>query len=264
MFKKKRKPIVEYIFVDVQRLESYITQIKGAVNYDFIPTWSAGLSMTGLIASGGLQKVGRKQTYHEMITHLLSHLRKTGQLDTKRESEPGKCIKQVLFCLETCVARKALFPSDLTADIPGIQELALWISLEPEKAPGREKLEYPAGPLYLIESYFKDDSRWYHAYTGYSAFSYMLETFNTLGNKFRELKEVKKLKMLKSWKQDEEIEELARRFAIDPFEYLVGLKAQVSAPRRIECLYRRRATMIDLASRRVVTFGYPIFIANAT
>lgn len=252
MFKKRRKPLVEYTFVDIKRLESYITQIEGMEKHDKIPTWSAGLSITGPTAGVSLQKTARKWTYHEMITHLLNHLKKTKQLDTERESAVFR--REVLFCLETCVARKALFPSDVTADLPGIKELALWISLEPKKTPGREKTEYPAGPLYLIESYFKDDSPYLHAFSGYSAFIYMLETLGI---------ESRKLMMVKPRGQ-EDVEELARRFALDPFEYLVGLKAQVSAPRQIECLYRRRATMIDLNIGQLVTFGYPIFIADAT
>jgi hypothetical protein len=250
VFKKRRKPLVEYTFVDVQRLESYITQIEGMVKYDRVPTWSAGLSITGPTADASLQKAARKWTYHEMINHLLNHLKKTKQLDTERESVIFR--REVLFCLETCVARKALFHSDVIADIPGIKELALWISLEPEKTPLREEPGYPAGTLYLIESYFEDDSSYMHVHSGYSAFKYMLETLGS-----------QKLNLVKP-RREEDVAELARLFALDPFEYLVGLKAQVSAPRRIECLYRRRATMVDLNIRRLVTFGYPIFIADAT
>ena len=250
MFKKRRKPLVEYIFVDVQRLESYITQIEGMVKYDKVPIWSAGLSIIGPTAEASLQKAARKWTYHEMVTHLLNHLKMTEQLDTERESVVFRT--EVLFCLETCVARKALFPSDVIADIPGIKELALWISCEPEKTPVREKPGHFAGTLYLIESYFEDDSPYVHAFTGYSAFEYMLRTLGS-----------KKLMMDKPPRR-KDVAELARRFALDPFEYLAGLKAQISTPRRIECLYRRRATMVDLNISRVVTFGYPIFIIDAT
>ena len=252
MFKKRRKPLLEYIFVDVQRLESYIAQIEGMVKYNRIPTWSAGLSIIGPTANASLQKSARKWTYHEMITHLLNHLKKTKQLDTERESIAFR--GEVLFCLETCVARKVLFPSDIIADIPGIKELALWISREPEKTLVREKQGYPAGTLYLIESYFENDSPYMHAFSGYSAFKYML---GTLGIESRKL-------MMVEPQGREDVEELARRFALDPFEYLVGLKAHVSAPRRIQCLYRRRATMVDLNIDRLVTFGYPIFIVDVT
>jgi hypothetical protein len=250
VFKKRRRPLVEYIFVDVQRLESYISQIEGMVKYDRVPTWSAGLSITGPTVDASLQKAARKWTYHEMIIHLLDYLKKTKQLDTERESVAFRT--EVLFCLETCVARKALLPSDVIAEIPGIKELALWISCEPEKTLTREKQGHFAGTLYLIESYFEDDSPYVHAFTGYSAFEYMLRTLGP-----------KTLMMDKSPRR-KDVAELARRFALNPFEYLVGLKAQVSAPRRIECLYRRRATMIDLNIDRLVTFGYPIFIVDAT
>lgn len=250
MFKKRRNALVEYIFVDVRRLESYISQIEGMVKYDRVPTWSAGLSITGPTADAGLQKVARKWTYHEMIIHLLDYLKKTKQLDTERESVVFRT--EVLFCLETCVARKALFPSDVIAEIPGIKELALWISCEPEKTLMREKQGHFAGTLYLIESYFEDDLPYVHAFTGYSAFEYMLRT----------IRSQKLMKVKPSGQED--IAEMARRFALDPFEYLVELKAQVSAPRRIECLYRRRATMVDLNIDRLVTFGYPIFIVDMT
>ncbi len=252
MFKKKRKPHVEYIFIDIQRLESYTAQIEGMIKYYKVPTWSAALSLKGPTVSANYQKAARKCTHHEMIVQLLNHLKKTKQLDTERESVPGRV--DALFCLETCVARKALFPSDIIADIQGIKELALWISREPEKNIRQENSTYPAGTLYLIESYFKDDSHYIQAFSGYSAFEYMLTTLDL----------TKKLITHNSREgRQKHTAEMAHSFALDPFTYLTGLKAHISAPRRIECLYRRRATMIDMNIQdRLVTFGYPIFISD--
>jgi len=252
LFNRKTKPLVEYIFIDVPRLESYIAQIEGKCG--FVPSYNAGLSITGPAAGATLEKVEHKWTNHEMITKLLDHLEKTDQLKRERGLEMHS---QVLFCLETCVARKVLFPSNVTADLPGIKELALWISFEPRKSLGKvkESSHISVGPLYLIESYFEDSPK-VHTFTAYSAFMYMLDNL-IIDNQ----------KLIMPKPPAEKIEDLARRFSLDPFGYLEGLNAHISAPRRIECLYRRRATMIDLDKylefKKLVTFGYPIFIADA-
>ncbi len=249
VFKKNKSPLVDYIFVDVQRLESYMFQIEGGIKYERVPTWSAGLS-PGPSAGISIQKISREWTYHEMITRLLTHLKDTKQLDTDRKHAVFDLDKQVLFCLETCMAKKVFFPSDVTTEIPGIKEFALWISLELEKVSAQEKCGRPDGPLYLIESYFEGDTPFMHTFSGYSALMYILDNLRIEKKKFLPLG------------HDYE-KELARRFALNPFEYLEGLNAHVSASRRIECLYRRRATMVDLDIGRRVYFGYPIFIADA-
>ncbi|MFV9677769.1 MAG: hypothetical protein ACNYVW_08990 [Methanosarcinales archaeon] len=254
MFKKKRKPLVEYIFIDIQRLESYTAQIEGIIKYYKVPTWSAALSLKGPTVSANYQKAARKCTHHEMIVHLLNHLKKTKQLDTERISVPSGYGAQ--FCLETCVARKALLPSDVFADIQGINELALWISCKPEKHFIHQNTIAQVGTLYLIESYFKNDLPFTQGLSGYSAFEYML---NILQNKVAMTVKSKGQRTVKSKGQNAD---LARRFTLDPFEYLAGLKAQISAPRRIECLYRRRLIMADMKIDRFVTFGYPIFISD--
>ena len=252
MFIKRKKPLVEYIFIDVQRLESYTTQIEGINKYDRVLNWSVKLSATGPTVDANSQKALHKWTYHEMIANLLNYLKKTKQLDTERESVPSRQGAQ--FCLERYVARKALLPSDVIADIQGINELALWISCEPkiscepEKTLVQEKLRR-AGTLYLIESYFKNDLPYTRGYSGYSAFEYMLRN-------------ILQTKNARTVNPKGQITELARLFALNPFEYLAELKAQISAPRRIECLYRRRTTMIDWNIQRLVTFGYPIFIID--
>jgi hypothetical protein len=122
--------------------------------------------------------------------------------------------------LKPYVARKVLFPSNVFADIQGIKELALWISCEPEKTIVQENSRVTAGTLYLIESYFEYDSPFMQAFLGYSAFEYMMMI--TVRNQ--------KPMMAKQLRQ-KQVPEWARSFALDPFNYLETLKAQISAPR---------------------------------
>ncbi len=221
-----------------------MAQIKGDVKYDIVPTWNIGLSAASPALGANIQKVARKPNYHEMINLLLEHLRKAQQLDVERKRSRG----DVLFCLETIMARKVLFPANLTKEIPGIKELVLWVSLELDMKSIKDG-EYTAGPLYLIEAYSENDTPYMNPMSGYNAFGFILK--DLLGETFE--------KMIGSKRESKSA---THKFGIDPNEYLGALKAQVSEPRRIECLYRRRATFVDHSIQKVVTYGYPIFITE--
>jgi hypothetical protein len=254
MSKKNSDSLFEYLFVDINRLESYIAQIDNPMNYEKILTWNAKLSIKGPEVKITQQKVGRKWSDHEMITRLLDYLETKKQLDRERK---GKVTFLSLFCLETCTARKVVLPSSITSNVPGIRGLVLWISPEPEEnlwaKESAEEYYYQPGPLHLIECYFQGDPPYMEPFSGYSALIYLL----------RGLHDRHKLTMFLP-NESPDLSELARSFARDPFSYFSKLKAYVGNPRRIKCLYRRRAAMIDMDIERVVTIAYPIFIADAT
>lgn len=179
MFQRKKGVLYDYLYVDTNRLESYVSQIKNPTIQQRTPTWNVSLSLIGPSLGAGLQTSTRQLGTHEMVKTLLDHLRKNEQLDTRRESVMFK--DDVLFCLETCVARKVIFPSDLTKDLPGIKELAIWISMEPEQLHAQtDKPELSstrqqiAGPLFLIESHLESDDPYMNAWSGYSAYNYLM------------------------------------------------------------------------------------------
>jgi len=66
--------IVEYLYVDEARLNSYVSQIEGGlVSYDKVPIYDAELSFTGPKAKATQQRFPREKTTHEKIEVLRSY-----------------------------------------------------------------------------------------------------------------------------------------------------------------------------------------------
>ena len=241
-FKKKinetQKPLMEYLFVDIIRLESYISQIKGAVKYDKVPTLAASISATGPQIKFSRSKIPLKWTYHEMIMELLDYLEKSDKMDKERYDPEVLGGSSKPFCHETCIVRKVIIPRKKN------KGLTLWISMSPEKS--SNKAHPNAGPLYLIESYIGIESEFVQNMSGFSALKYLFLDYGG------------RIPPSKLWTYDD-----VSWFSIEPFEYFLKSKAYVSAQHHVKCLYRRRATMMDMNIGRFVTFGYPIFIAES-
>ena len=56
--------LVEYLYVDERRLASYFEQISPVVAYDGVPSWSAGVGLTGIHVDRGQEKHARAFTNH--------------------------------------------------------------------------------------------------------------------------------------------------------------------------------------------------------
>jgi hypothetical protein len=151
--------LVDYLYVDHRRLDSYVEQIGSPVTYDKVPVWSAGISLTGPKAEGTQQRFARPLTTHERVRMLLDHLTGTRFLsDVRPYSEPiDEHGRQRIheqhrygsyFVLETWSAVRMIIPATTsrTADFHG---LGLWIS-EGQIA-GRAL-------LCLLEDYSRPDS----------------------------------------------------------------------------------------------------------
>jgi hypothetical protein len=58
-----RMALVEYLYVDEERLDTYFQQISSPVTYDKVPVWEASLTITSPGAKGSQQRFARPYTY---------------------------------------------------------------------------------------------------------------------------------------------------------------------------------------------------------
>jgi len=101
--------------------------------------------------------------------------------------------------------------------------------------------------LYLIESYIGFEFDFVNQMSGFSALKYLILECGS------------RIPQSKLWAFGDD----DSWFSMEPFEHILRTKAHVSAQHQVKCLYRRRATMWDMNIGKIVTFGYPIFIAES-
>lgn len=71
------KKLVDYLFIDNSRLDSYFEQIiPSPVAYDKVPTWKGGFGLTNLGVEGTQTSRARPYTSHEKIENLIEFLSK--------------------------------------------------------------------------------------------------------------------------------------------------------------------------------------------
>lgn len=61
------KPLLEYIYVDDARLDSYFEQAANPVAYDNVPTYQGTVGLTGPTVTVGAQRYPRPFTRHEKV-----------------------------------------------------------------------------------------------------------------------------------------------------------------------------------------------------
>jgi hypothetical protein len=72
--------LVEYLYVDQRRLDSYFEQISSPVAYDKVPQWKIALGLGGPSVEGNQERPGRPFTTHEKLVAVLEYLRRTKNL----------------------------------------------------------------------------------------------------------------------------------------------------------------------------------------
>lgn len=252
---KPAPPLLEYVYIDQRRLISYAEQLNVARSAQKVPTWSVGFSLDG-------PKVGAKEatelrpaTAHEMITKLIRHLKKNNQLQFERASSKWGNDKYQ-FAFEETIARKIVLPMKRTKVVPGLKELAVWIS-NPLQNPGprtEKDIAEPRGTfLYLLEGYWDPDEDYHVLGSMWSALNMILRAVS----KPMGLKESDLLN-----KYD------ARRSFRSPLATLKEIGGIPEDPRKIQTLYRKRAISDDqfvmingVSQRSYDLFAYPIYIA---
>ena len=116
--------ILEYLFVDQPRLDTYFEQISDPVAYDKVPVWKVVLGLTGLSAEKTQSRLGRGYTNHEKLTRLVRYLKDKEQLAAERAAHPSNYEKP--FTLESMTARRAHIP--IREDSPTFQGLDIYYS----------------------------------------------------------------------------------------------------------------------------------------
>jgi hypothetical protein len=270
--------IVEYIFVDEKRLRSYLEQIQGPQSYDKIPSWDINLSLTGLAVSGKQVSSPRPYTHNEMIDTLFSHLKQNDLLDYVRPKKPfNDCETGKIFGLEDMMARKAIFPIIDNKNLPGLRQLAVWVS-----EPSHDELNgsgYGEGTfLYLIEAYWESDEPYHSTISGCSALGWILnnleahsiipKTSTSYGElRAKQLKERGLSPYLKPYKFEGKAEFENKDH---PIKILEKLGAFIQPGRKIRSLYRKRYITDEMyfknwrrRHRSNDLVAYPIFIAES-
>jgi hypothetical protein len=188
--------LVEYLYVDEERLDTYFEQISSPVTYDKVPMWNAEIGMLGPKAGGAQQRFARPYTTHEKISTLTEHLENAGLVGYGRAggddvaSEP-----RVFFRMETCRAKRVFIPPNHGQPLE-IGALTLWISSvsrtreeieairedftailkNPRQWEGMRSLSSRRpGNLYLLEDYrYADGERITFGASPYSALSLLI------------------------------------------------------------------------------------------
>jgi hypothetical protein len=239
-------PLVEYTFIDRQRLHMYVDQIKS-------------------------EKASNLYSDHEMINVLLRHLGTHNQLANRR---PNSCNDHWSddsqpFVRETMEASKAIIPVPDKAKAKGLKDIAVWVSDPPELEKPREPVRFVMDRegtfVYLIESYWHHDdvdhlgrSGYGWAMSGYSALMWIMD------------------ELVKSQVISEQLRQ-CDKYGDHPIDRLKQIGATISPKRRIDALYRKRLisdnAAIDSRQRMVLSshrterrefndvVGYPVFIA---
>jgi len=84
--------MIEYLYVDEKRLNSYVTQFASEVADEKIPNWSFEASLTGPKIVGRQDRRTRPRSTHEKVNLLIKHLKSGEQLATSRPFEnPDFC-----------------------------------------------------------------------------------------------------------------------------------------------------------------------------
>jgi hypothetical protein len=271
--------LIEYLYVDTPRLNSYLEQISPPIIYDKVPSWRVALGLNPSI-EGTVEKHGRQLTSHEKITRLMKYLEKENLMftwrlreadrwgDIRRHEEPK------VFVIETCRATKIWIPPkpEVSTTFKG---LTLWFSAKPlreyqsraPKIPSETSTgNFPVGALYLLEDDPHSDSETIVSTSSYSALSMLLDGMSMgMGNEgIRE--NFEETVIAKALSENNGNKDFRTAFSTKPVQLLSKLGAKVGTSRIIRTLYRIRATLNDEDYEfeyPVVTIGYPIFIAEA-
>ena len=95
----KTMPLIEYLYVDERRLNSYFEQISSPVGYDKVLVWNAELSLKGPEAEGTQARFARPSTTHEKVTALMKFFGKEG-LGLGRAKSSSVADRRAYFRLE--------------------------------------------------------------------------------------------------------------------------------------------------------------------
>jgi hypothetical protein len=245
-----QEPVREYLFIDRERLSSYVDQLRAPVTYDKVPVWSAELALPGPVAKAQQSRVGRAFTVYEQLAYLEQQLAQQGQLGIGSWSG-GNAIasENQTFRVESCLARRAVI-----ARAEGHEPFGIWVSryIQPLGTPHRT--------IVLFENLRMSDAPEANYRSLVSAFlAMMLESAiplfapgELIGSRFIH-------------NDLDSLRRLTEDVATNPIEFFTGLGATLQPERAIRAFYRVRTAGIATVTSHppvAVTIGYPISIVE--
>ena len=250
--------LVEYLYVDQRRLDSYFEQVSSPVFHEKVPIWKVALGLTGPKAEGTQERFSRNATNSEKISEVIDYLKRKDLLQAKRTYRPEtpKMAMQ-LFGIETCEAIPIWIPPKQDCS-PAFRGLRLWLSGFSQSSDERGLL------LYLLEDFPENDRIAYGVCSGMSVLSILLNDYQRIyGNTVVYQKSLKETVDFADFDLYSRMQN-GVSLSLNPAELLAQLGAQVGIPRFIRCLYRVRDTFKDYYREyQEAIFAYPIFIADA-
>jgi hypothetical protein len=275
--------LVEYLYVDEKRLDSYFEQISSPVAYDKVPVWKAGLSVTTLGADATQSRFPRPFTTYEKIAKVKEYLESNDLVGTLSHLRSSR-FRDFEFYAGGFLATRAFVPAkaELSDVFPGV---TLWVasfnrisqsgSLRTSRI--RRAITSVSGAirpsplskddvnvtLLLLENFQADDEP--KRLMSMSAYSALESLFETLSSNAEIEKTVISSSSQKKRSYLADSPKLSSESAA--VSILADLGAQISVERPISCLFRVRrlvetGTFIDEAGMQQAlrVFGYPIFI----
>lgn len=234
--------LVEYLYFDEARLDSYIEQFASPEHVKRYASWKLGGDLTGIRGEVSSAPHIRSMTKHEKVEAFTKFV-------VDNDLIAGHCSD-----FEYPLAPRPF--ADFTVDarrffIPG-PKVAVWVSKPPAPTKSRKSND---GMTFLIEDSQGKDSEPYHRYSSYSALWLLADELNRTGRDIRNLAH--------DFDEDEQPAHSSIVFAEDPFGFLEKVGAQAGPISRVRAIFKYRASSTDISSSRghtPTTVGYPIFI----
>ncbi|MCA1368048.1 hypothetical protein I6F15_11610 [Bradyrhizobium sp. BRP14] len=235
--------LVEYVYCDERRLDSYLQQFRSPVHYDSRLAFKVGISLTGPTGEGGLTSQGRALTRHEKVEAFTNYAVERELISGVRPSLSNE--REKPFIDETFTARRCAIAFQS-------HELALWVSM-PQSGSGGSGRRDIDHALFLIEDQRVHDDDGPSRYSGYSSL-YLL-----VGELHRDHREY-----ATAFERLARGDDATAKFARDPFGFLVDVGAVIGPQQTVRAVYLFRAECIDMqlggTPGAVVTVGYPLFM----
>ena len=227
--------LIEYLYQDKKRINSYLEQVSSPVTYDRVPVWKTIISLTPK-AELAQNRISRPLTDPEKITKILEHLNK--------QESPAP------FALIQMLAKKIIVPLRKESNSEG--NLVFWINSKQDK---RDK-------QYCL---FEDSVNSKGASP--SGSSQLFSSYSALVDLIREIELEWNQSILSDTVSVESFpqssgSDLTRAFSDNPAQFFIDLGAKLNIEREIITLYRQRAILMNPSKDgNPIVFGYPIFIA---
>jgi len=232
--------MVEYLYVDERRLNSYLGQFSSPVIHDRITKLKISLGLPPRIV-GELDQTPREKTLHERTTALYKKLKELNELPLLNPEEYrwglGQSGKKLFFEWNGKASR-IFIPPGVAQQFKG---LALWYSLSAHDS-----------PLFLLEDFPRRDKNEIFDTSSFTIFLILLRDLEKELNKtiFKEY-----------------FAPLKHPSLTDPIKTFKQLGAQIGDQRNIWTLSRIRAIFRESsyghgAEKGWTIFGYPIVIAE--